>query len=90
MTDAEELTRAAHASAVLENPEFQAALDDIERGIVERWKSASVADEEGHRYLKLMLKIHGDYVATLKQRLSDGKMAEIKIKRKTLLERITG
>jgi len=80
-----ELERAARAQAVLENPEFQAACDDIERGIVDRWKSCSISDTEAQTYLKLMLKVHGDFVGTLKRRMVDGKMAEIKIERESRL-----
>ena len=32
-------------------------------------------------YLKLMLKIHGDFIGTLKRRLDNGKMADIKVDR---------
>lgn len=47
-----------------------------------------MTDEEGLRYLKLMLRIKRDFEATLKKRLPDGKAAEIKIRRTSLLDRI--
>lgn len=79
-----DLQRAEDARIVLDNPEFQAAFDDIERGIIERWKATSVTDAEGQRYLKLLHKIHQDYRLTLVARLNSGKMAEQKIKREGL------
>lgn len=83
-----DMTRAEDAQAVLDNPEFQAAFDDIERGIIERWKATSLTDTEGQRYLKLLHKIHQDYRATLKARIGDGKMEELKIKREGLFNRV--
>lgn len=77
-----ELERAANAQIIIDNPEFQAAITDIEQGIIARWKAIGITDIEAQTYLKLMHKIHGDFVATLKQRLNSGKMAEIKIERK--------
>jgi len=76
-----DITRAGLAQAILDNPEFQAACDDIEQGIVDRWKAVSVNDKEAQTYLKLMLKIHIDFIGTLKRRLDNGKMADIKIER---------
>lgn len=76
-----EIERAAHAQAILDNPEFQAAFDDIETGIIDRWKATSVTDTEAQTYLKLLLKIHGDYLHTLKRRITDGTIKEIKIER---------
>lgn len=83
-----EITRADDAQAILDNPEFQAAFDDIERGIVERWKATSVTDAEGQRYLKLLHKIHQDYRLTLVSRINSGKMEEQKIKREGLVSKI--
>lgn len=83
-----EITRADDAQAVLDNPEFQAAFEDIERGIVERWKATSVTDAEGQRYLKLLHKIHQDYRLTLITRINSGKMEEQKIKREGFVSKI--
>ena len=83
-----EITSADDAQAILDNPEFQAAFDDIERGIVERWKATSVTDAEGQRYLKLLHKIHQDYRLTLVSRINSGKMEEQKIKREGLVSKI--
>jgi|SaaInlStandDraft_2_1057019.scaffolds.fasta_scaffold214080_2 hypothetical protein len=76
-----DIARAGRAQEILDNPEFQAACDDIEQGIVDRWKASSINDKEGQIYLKLMLKIHGDFIGTLKRRLDNGKMADIKVDR---------
>ena len=76
-----DITRAGLAQSILDNPEFQAACDDIEQGIVDRWKAVSVNDKEAQTYLKLMLKIHIDFIGTLKRRLDNGKMADIRIDR---------
>jgi len=76
-----DIARAGRAQEILDNPEFQAACDDIEQGIVDRWKASSINDKEGQIYLKLMLKIHDDFIGTLKRRLDSGKMADIKVER---------
>jgi len=80
-----DMNRAEDARAILDNPEFEAAFADIEQGIIERWKATSVTDAEGQRYLKLLHKIHQDYRATLRTRVSSGKMEEQKIKREGLV-----
>jgi len=78
-----DIARAIKAQAVLDNSEFQSAIDDIEFGIVARWKACSVNDTEAQQYLKVMLKIHHDFINTLKRRLTDGKIEEIKIERQS-------
>lgn len=83
MRDAE---RAALAQTILDNPEFDAAFADIEAGIVDRWKATGIADTEGQQYLKLMLKIHQDYKSTLKRRITEGKVEEIRIERESKLK----
>ena len=41
-----DIARAGRAQEILDNPEFQAACDDIEQGIVDRWKASSINDKE--------------------------------------------
>jgi len=80
-----DMLRGENAQLILENPEFVSAFDDIERGIVDRWKATGVSDTEGQRYLKLLLKIHHDYRSTLQARINSGKMEEVKIKREGIV-----
>jgi len=80
MMDAEEqIARATLAKKILDNQEFKTAFDDVRAAIFQRIEDCPIRDEEGLRFLKLMLKALSDVRATLENRISEGTMASIRI-----------
>lgn len=85
-----DIARAGRAQEIIDNPEFMEAYNDIEKDIVNRWKISKIHDEEGHKYLKIMLKIHTDYLSLLKTRIRSGKVAEVKVTNMDRQNKIAG
>jgi hypothetical protein len=65
----------ARAREVLENEQFQAAFEVIEKEIHDQWMNSSARDPEGREKLWLMLKMLQKVKLTLEGVLDDGKIA---------------
>jgi hypothetical protein len=84
-----QLDQAGKAKTVLDSEAFQNAYKAVGDAIIEAWETCPVRDREGAHELKLMLKLHRDYMGHLKKAVDDGKFAAEELKRdKTFSERL--
>lgn len=74
MTEEEQLTRAAKAEALMNDPELAAAFDGVRMAIFRQIEHTPVRDTEGLTYLRLMLKSLEDVRANLNAHIQDGKL----------------
>lgn len=73
----DELTRGAWARQIIDNPIYQEAFDEVENGIIQKWKDCPIRDQQGAHELKLMLKLLGEVKQHIQTVFDTGKMAEI-------------
>ena len=78
MTPEQELTRAAHATALQENPLLNEALAAYELEITEQWKKSPLRDVEGREKLRLMLEAARSFQAYLQSTVEAGKLVKVK------------
>ena len=76
------------AKEVLENEQFTAAFEAIEKELIDAWKTSPQRDAEGreriHQYLTLLAKVKSHLVSTMES----GKLAELEVRHKqTLFDR---
>jgi hypothetical protein len=74
-----ESSRGAKASALLQSAIYREAMEKVEAGILESWKSSPVRDVEGQTYLRLMMKVLTDIKAHIKDVAETGKMASVQL-----------
>lgn len=72
-----ESSRGAKASALLRSEIYLEAMQKVEAGIVDAWKTSPVRDVEGQTYLRLMMKVLTDLKGHIKDVAETGKMAEV-------------
>lgn len=85
MTLEQRLHDGSRAKEVLENEQFQASFEAIEKELIEAWKQSPQRDVEGreriHQYLSLLAKVKSHLVSTLET----GKLAELEVRHKQSL-----
>jgi hypothetical protein len=91
MTDEQRLYRGNRAREVLENEEFQAAFEAIEKDLIESWKNtpSTSANQDARERIHLSLTMLGKVKASLTHTMETGKLAAEELKhRKRLTERL--
>ena len=88
MTIEQNIYNGNRAKEVLENEQFTAAFEAIEKDLIDAWKTSPQRDAEGreriHQYLSLLAKVKSHLVSTMET----GKLAELEVRhRQTLLDR---
>lgn len=87
----EELQRGRIAQSLLENEVYIEAIAAVRDGIISKWESCPIRDQEGQHELKLMLKLLNDLQANIKTAMDTGKLAKVQIEReKGMLRRVVG
>ena len=76
-----DLERGSRAKAILDNPAFAEAFENVRQAIYEAWATSPIRDHEGQHELKLQLKSLSDVRANLERALADGKIAAAELKR---------
>lgn len=76
MTEQEQLTRAARARELLENPLLAEALDKWETEITEAWKKSNANAQADRESMFLMLKASHNFKTYLQTVLDGGKLIE--------------
>jgi len=83
------LDQAAKARTVLDSEPFQNAYNAVGAAIVEAWQNSPVRDRDGAHELRLLWKLHCDYMGHLRKAIDDGKFAAEQLKQdKTIGQRI--
>ena len=72
-------TKANKAQALLNDETLQEAFAAVKQGILDKWSSLPVADQEGQYQLKVSLSLLGNVEAALYQFVSDGKLEEFRL-----------
>lgn len=75
------MDKAGKAKTVLDSEAFQDAYNAVGQAIVEAWQNSPVRDKEGAHELRLLWKLHQDYLGHLKKAVDDGKFAAEELKR---------
>jgi len=75
MTEAEILTRANRARALLEDPMIVEALATIERDVIEAFYACPVRDDEGRRILQRDLQLARQFKGVLQGAIEKGKLS---------------
>jgi hypothetical protein len=70
------LLEGSQAHALLTNPAFVKAYDEVEVALMQRMVACPIRDKRGLYELKLMLKLLGDVKTNLEQAIGDAKVAE--------------
>jgi hypothetical protein len=79
MTDAEILSRADRARDLLDNQEFENAVQAVRQALLDRFEECPIRDKEGQHEIKLMLKLLGDVKANLQSVVDSGKVVTHRI-----------
>lgn len=79
MTDAEILSRANRARDLLDNQEFENAVQAVRQALLDRFEECPIRDKEGQHEIKLMLKLLGDVKANLQSVVDSGKVVTHRI-----------
>ena len=89
MTLEEQLHAGSRAKEVLENEQFQAAFDAIEKDVIEQWTNSPARDAAGRESLWTYLMLLRKVKAHLEVTLASGKKAEVDlIHKRTAAERL--
>ena len=85
MTIEQRLHDGSRAKEVLDNEQFTASFEAIEKELIEAWKTSPQRDVEGreriHQYLTLLAKVKTHLISTLES----GKLAELEVRHKQSL-----
>lgn len=89
MTIEQRIHQGSRAREILENEEFIASFEAIEREVIEQWTNSPARDAEGReklwQYLTMLRKIKAQLTTTLES----GKLAQLDLQHKmTLKERV--
>ena len=89
MTIEQRIHQGSRAREILENEEFIASFEAIEREVIEQWTNSPARDAEGReklwQYLTMLRKIKAQLTTTLES----GKLAQLDLQHKmTLQERV--
>jgi hypothetical protein len=77
------------AKSVLTDDAFQKAYNDVGAAITEAWQSCPLRDRDGAHELRLLWKLHKDYLGHLQKAVDDGKFAAEELKQdKTFTQRL--
>ena len=79
MTDAEILSRANRARDLLDNQEFENAVQAVRQALLDRFEECPIRDKEGQHEIKLMSKLLGDVKANLQSVVDSGKVVTHRI-----------
>ena len=91
MTLEQRLYMGDRAREVLDNEAFQQAFDDIERELIEAWKTSPQRDVEGREKLHLSLTLLNKVKSCITTTLETGKLAQLELKHKqSITERLRG
>lgn len=82
MTLEQRLHDGSRAKEVLENEQFQASFEAIEKELIEAWKSSPARDNEGREKCWAYLMVLGKVKAHLTSTLESGKLAELEVRHK--------
>lgn len=89
MTIEQRIHQGARAKEILENEEFTASFDAIEKEVTEQWLNSPARDLEGREKLWQYLMMLRKVKATLTTTLETGKLAQLELQHKmTLQERV--
>lgn len=80
-----ETARGAKATQLLSSATYQEAMQKVEAGIVDAWKASPIRDEEGQKYLRLMLKCLHDLQGHIRDVAETGKLAAVQLERERTL-----
>ena len=84
-----QLETAGKAKTVLDSEAFQSAYNAVGEAITEAWKLCPLRDREGAHELRLLWKLHGDYMGHLRKAVEDGKLAAAELRKdKTITQKI--
>ena len=79
----------ARAQEVLDNPAFSEAFDDIEKELLEKWKSSPARDEQGREKLYLMTFLLSKLKMNLEASIFNGKQAQLDLQhQRSIAERV--
>ena len=88
MTPEQRIYAADRAREVLDNEDFTAAFDDIEKEVTEQWKTSPARDAAGRQELWVYLSMLRKVKAHLTTAMDTGKLAKLDIAHKqSMLER---
>jgi hypothetical protein len=77
----EAISRGSRAKEVLDNEEFQAAFEQLEKEIYTQWTESPARDVEGREKLFLMLGLSKKLKQIIQTTLETGKLAELNLQR---------
>lgn len=75
----EEMRRGTQARAIMDNPLWHEAWENLEQTILNAWRESPTRDEEGREALWVMLKVAERVKGHIKTVLETGQMAEMQI-----------
>ena len=81
-----ELDRGELARRILDSQLYQEAVAEVEKSIINKWKSCPVRDIDGQHELKLMHKVLFEVTRYIETVLETGKMAEIQTQQEKKME----
>lgn len=84
----DELRRGEQARLLLENELYSEAVENVRRGIVDKWVSCPIRDREGAHELKLMLKVLDEVTGYIKTTMETGKLAAIQLESERRMDKI--
>lgn len=70
-----EAAKGSKASQLLENEIFKEVMGKLRQGIMDTWAESPIRDIEGQTSLRLMLKLHDDFMGHVVSIANTGKMA---------------
>ncbi len=89
MTLEQRLHSGSRAKEVLENEEFRAAFEAVEKEIIEQWTNSPARDQAGRESLWTYLMLLRKVKKQLESTLETGKLAELELQHKrTVSERL--
>lgn len=75
------VSRGAEAKALLDNPVFVRAFENVRTAIHEQWEASPIRDDKGQHELRLMLKLLNDLKGVIELAVTDGKLAGQELER---------
>lgn len=82
------IRRAEEARVLIGNTTLKDAFDRLRAAILAQWATSPIRDEEGQRYLRLMLQATDDMWRSLERFVADGKLTKVNVDRKNKLQRM--
>ncbi|CAB4126123.1 hypothetical protein UFOVP73_48 [uncultured Caudovirales phage] len=91
MTIEQRLHAGSRAKEILDSEVFAGAFDDIEKDLIEQWKTSPARDHDGREKLWTYLQMLRRVRSQLEQTMATGQLAQLELQhRQTLADRARG